>query len=154
MQLTGLDINSAKEMLRDYGLAKIENSEKLIHLYQGNPLWLKIVATQIQELEENLIELLPDATILLPEDLKDSLQQQCDRLSQAEKQTLSVLITKNQPISLVELLETTEMLPSDLLNTLQSLYCRSLIAKQKNLYSMPSILKEHYRENQSRLNVV
>lgn len=72
--------------------------------------------------------------------MKDSLQQQCDRLSQAEKQTLSVLITKNQPISLVELLETTEMFPSDL----QSLYRRSLIAKQENFYSMPSILKEYY----------
>lgn len=147
LQLTGLDLNTAREMLRDYGFAKIENLEKLIHLYQGNPLWLKIVVTQIQELAENLIELLPDDTILLPEDLKDSLQQQCDRLSQPEKQILSVLATKNKPISLVQLLETTETPPSYLLNTLQSLCRRSLIKKQENLYSVPSVLKEYYRES-------
>ncbi len=76
--------------------------------YQGNPLWLKSVASQIQELEENLIELLPDDAILLPEDLKDILQETSDRLSQPEKQTLSLLATKNQPISLAQLLETTQ----------------------------------------------
>ena len=154
LQLTGLDIKSAKEILINYGLAKIEHSEKLIHLYQGNPLWLKIVATQIQELEESLIELLPSDIILLPEYLKDNLQQQCDRLSQAEKYTLSLLATKNQPISLAKLLETTETSPSALLNILQSLCRRSLIEKQENLYSLPSILKEYYTENKFTLNIV
>ncbi|NET46307.1 hypothetical protein [Okeania sp. SIO2B3] len=90
MQLTGLDIASATEILRDYGLVEIDNWEKLIHHYQGNPLWLKSVATQIQELGENLIELLPDDAILLPEDLKDTLQQQSDRLSETEKQILEL----------------------------------------------------------------
>ncbi|NEQ35863.1 MAG: AAA family ATPase [Okeania sp. SIO3I5] len=147
LQLTGLDVASAREILRDYGLTEIDNSEKLIHLYQGNPSWLKSVATQIQELEENLIELLPDDAILLPEDLKDNLQQQSDRLSQPEKQTLSLLATKNQPISLAQLLETTQTSPSDLLNTLQSLYRRSLIEKQENLYSVPRVLREYYIES-------
>ncbi|GGA27203.1 NB-ARC domain-containing protein [Okeania sp. KiyG1] len=49
LQLTGLDIASATEILRNYGLAEIDNWERLIHHYQGNPLWLKSVATQIQE---------------------------------------------------------------------------------------------------------
>ena len=90
----------------------------------------------------------------MPEYLKDNLQQQCDRLSQAEKYTLSLLATKNQPISLAKLLETTETSPSDLLNILQSLYRRSLIEKQENLYSLPSILKEYYTENKFTLNIV
>ncbi|MDJ0553069.1 MAG: ATP-binding protein [Microcoleaceae cyanobacterium MO_207.B10] len=154
LQMTGLDVASIKDILRDYGLTEIEKLEKLIHYYQGNPLWLKSVASQIQELEENLIELLPDDAILLPEDLKDSLQQQSDRLSQAEKQTLSLLATKNQPISLAQLLETTKMSPSDLLNTLQSLCRRSLIEKQGSLYSVPLVLREYYRESQPNLNMV
>ncbi|MGD1698967.1 NB-ARC domain-containing protein [Dapis sp. BLCC M229] len=140
LQLTGLDIASAREILIDYGLTEIDNWERLIHPYQGNPLWLKSVASQIQELEENLIELLPDDAILLPEDLKDNLQETSDRLSQAEKQTLSLLATKNQPISLAQLLETTQTSPSDLLNTLQSLCRRFLIEKQGNLYSVPPVL--------------
>ncbi|NET46308.1 hypothetical protein [Okeania sp. SIO2B3] len=54
---------------------------------------------------------------------------------------------KNQPISLAQLLETTEISPSDLLNTLQSLCRRSLIEKQENLYSVPSVLREYYIES-------
>ncbi|NEO58766.1 MAG: ATPase, partial [Okeania sp. SIO3B5] len=144
LKLTGLDIASATEILRDYGLAEIDNRERLIHLYQGNPLWLKSVATQIQEFGENLIELLPDDAILLPEDLKDTLQKQSDRISETEKQTLSLLATKNQPISLAQLLDTTQTSPSDLLNTLQSLCRRSIIEKQENLYSVPPVVREYY----------
>lgn len=154
LQLTGLDIASVREILKNYDLTEIENWEKLINLYQGNPSWLKSVATQIQEIEENLIELLPDDTILLPEDLKDTLQETSDRLSQPEKQTLSLLATKNQPISLAQLLETTQTSPSDLLNTLQSLCRRSLIEKQENLYSVPPVLREYYRESKPRFNMV
>ena len=143
LQLTGLDIASAREILRDYGLTEIDNWEKLIHPYQGNPLWLKSVASQIQELGEDLTELLPNDAILLPEDLKGILQETSDRLSQPEKQTLSLLVRKNQPISLAQLLETTETSPSDLLNILQSLCRRSLIEKQENLYSVPSVLREY-----------
>ncbi len=48
LQLTGLDIAAAGEILRDKGLTEIDNCEALIHRYQGNPLWLKSVATLIQ----------------------------------------------------------------------------------------------------------
>ncbi|NEQ28071.1 MAG: ATP-binding protein [Microcoleus sp. SIO2G3] len=63
LQLTGLDIAAGREILRDYGLAEIDNYSALIHRYQGNPLWLKSVATLIQELGGGVTELLPDDTI-------------------------------------------------------------------------------------------
>lgn len=85
LQLTGLDIAAGREILKDYGLAEIYNYSALIHRYQGNLLYLKSVATLIQELGGGVNELLPNDTILLPEDLKDVLQQQCDRLSEIEK---------------------------------------------------------------------
>ncbi|GET43242.1 WD repeat-containing protein [Microseira wollei NIES-4236] len=44
LQLTGLYIAAGREILRDYGLAEIDNYSALIHRYQGNPLWLKSVA--------------------------------------------------------------------------------------------------------------
>src|SRR4028118_1855755 len=50
LQLTGLDTAAAGEILRDKGLTEIDNCEALIHRYQGNQLWLKSVATLIQEL--------------------------------------------------------------------------------------------------------
>ncbi len=65
--------------MRDYGLEEIDNYSAMIHRYQGNPLWLKSVATLILELGESVTELLPNDTIFLPEDLKDVLEEQCDR---------------------------------------------------------------------------
>ncbi|MCL1469011.1 NB-ARC domain-containing protein, partial [Argonema galeatum] len=85
LQLTGLDTAAGREILRDKGLAEIDNYSELIHRYQGNPLWLKSVATLIQELGGCVTELLPYDTILLPEDLKDVLEEQCDRISELEK---------------------------------------------------------------------
>ena len=86
LQLKGLDIAAGWEILRDYGLEEIDNYSALIHRYQGNPLWLKSVGNLIEELGIGATELLIDDTILLPEDLKDVLQQQYDRTSELEKQ--------------------------------------------------------------------
>jgi hypothetical protein len=97
LRLTGLDIAGGREILRDNGLEEIDNWDALIQRYQGNPLWLKSVATLIQELGGGVTKLLPDDTLLLPEDLKDVLQQQCDRLSEIEKQVISLLAKESEP---------------------------------------------------------
>jgi hypothetical protein len=41
---------------------------------------------------------------MLPEDLKDVLQQQYDRTSELEKQVMSLLARENQPVNLAKLL--------------------------------------------------
>ncbi|WP_293347658.1 MULTISPECIES: NB-ARC domain-containing protein [unclassified Microcoleus] len=143
LQLKGLDIAAAGEILRDYGLAEIDNSESLIHRYQGNPLWLKSVATLIQELGGGVTELLPNDTILLPEDLKDVLQQQFDRLSELEKQVISLVAKENQPIDRAKLLENNTIPLSDLVNALQSLSRRCLIEQQESSYTIPPVLRQY-----------
>ena len=143
LQLTGLDTAAAREILRDKGLTDIDNCEALIHRYQGNPLWLKSVATLIQELGIGATELLIDDTILLPEDLKDVLQQQYDRTSELEKQVMSLLATENQPVNVANLLQNGQISSSDLLNALQSLSRRCLIEKQESLYTLPPVLKQY-----------
>jgi hypothetical protein len=57
----------------------------------------------------------------LPEDLKDVLQQQCDRLSDREKKVISLLAKESEPVNLAKLIENGTMPASDLLNALQSL---------------------------------
>jgi predicted RecB family endonuclease len=52
------------------------------------------VANLIEELGISATELLLDDTILLPEDLKDVLQQQYDRTSELEKQVMSCWLGK------------------------------------------------------------
>ncbi len=146
LQLTGLDIEAGREILIDHGLAEIDNYSELIHRYQGNPLWLKSVATLIQELGGGVTELLTDDTILLPEDLKDVLQQQCDRLSEIEKQVLSLLARESEPVNLAKLLENGTMPASDLLNVLQSLSRRCLIEQQGSFYALPLVVKQYLKE--------
>ncbi|MCC3495299.1 MAG: NACHT domain-containing protein [Microcoleus sp. PH2017_15_JOR_U_A] len=145
LQLTGLDTAAAREILRDKGLTEIDNCEALIHRYQGNPLWLKSVATLIQELGIGVAELLIDDTILLPEDLKDVLDEQFDRTSELEKQVLSLLAKENQPVNLAKLLQNGQISSSDLLNALQSLSRRCLIEKQESLYTLSPVLKQYIK---------
>jgi DNA replication protein DnaC len=145
LQLTGLDIAAGREILRDNGLEEIDNWEALIHHYQGNPLWLKSVATLIQELGGCVTELLPEDTILLPEDLKDVLQQQCDRLSEIEKQVISSLAKASEPVNLAKLIENGTMPASDLLNAMQSLSRRCLIEQQGSFYNLSLVVKQYIK---------
>ncbi|WP_226572933.1 NB-ARC domain-containing protein [Microseira wollei] len=145
LQLTGLDTAAGWEILRDKGLGEIDNYSALIHRYQGNPLWLKSVATQIIELGGCVTEFLPNDTILLPEDLKDVLQEQCDRLSEIEKQVLSLLAKESSPVNLAKLLENGTMSASDLLNALQSLSRRCLIEQQGSFYDLPPVLRQYIK---------
>ncbi|MEZ2300712.1 MAG: NB-ARC domain-containing protein [Microcoleus sp.] len=149
LQLTGLDTAAAREILRDKGLAETDDCEALIHRYQGNPLWLKSVATLMQELGISATDLLLDDTILLPEDLKDVLQQQFDRTSELEKQVLSLLATENQPVNFAKLLQNGQISSSDLLNALQSLSRRCLIEKQASLYTLSPVLKQYIKTRRS-----
>jgi hypothetical protein len=143
---TPIRILQLAEILRDKGLADIDNCEALIHRYQGNPLWLKSVATLIQELGISATELLIDDTILLPEDLKDVLQQQLSRLSEIEQQVLSLFCRESEPVNLAKLLEYGTVRSPDLLNALQSLSRRCLIEKTGNLYSLPPVLRQYIKD--------
>ncbi|MEG4998718.1 NB-ARC domain-containing protein [Microcoleus sp. B4-D4] len=143
LQLKGLDIAAGRKILIDYGLAESDNIETLIHRYQGNPLWLKSVATLIQELGGCVNQLLPNDTILLPEDLKDVLQQQFSRLSELEKQVISLLAKASDAINLTQLLENSQIPASDLVNALQSLSRRCLIEQQAKFYTISPVLRQY-----------
>ncbi|MBD1922623.1 AAA family ATPase [Microcoleus sp. FACHB-831] len=145
LKLTGLDIAAGREILRNYGLEEIESYSALIHRYQGNPLWLKSVASLILELGGCVTELLTDDIILLPEDLKDVLQQQCDRLSEIEKQVMSLLARESDAINLAKLLENSIIPSSDLPNALQSLSRRCLIEQQANFYTLLPVVKQYIK---------
>ncbi|MCT7989804.1 NB-ARC domain-containing protein [Laspinema olomoucense] len=148
LQLTGLDRTATQAILRDYGLSEIEKYSGLIPHYQGNPLWLKSVALQIQELGESITDLLPDDTILLPEDLKEVLDLQFNRLSPIEKQLLFLLAKESTPVNLAKLLENSPIEGLDLRNGLQSLLRRGLIEKIDNLYMVYPVLRQYITQKQ------
>jgi hypothetical protein len=142
LQLTGLDIAAGREILRDYGLAEVDKYEALIQRYQGNPLYLKSVATLMQELGGCVTELLSDDSVLLPEDLKDILQQQYQRLSEIEKQVMALLAKESAAVNLVKLIENSTISASDLIISLQSLARRCLIEKQGSFYALSPVVKQ------------
>jgi len=143
LRLTGLDVLAAREIFRDNGLTEIDHWDAIIQRYQGNPFWLKSIANLMQDLGECEIEVLINDTLLLPEDVKDSLQQQCDRLSEIEKQVLSLLAEKSSSVNLVKLLENSRIPSSDLINALQSLFKRCLIEQQGNCYTILPLIKQY-----------
>lgn len=91
--------------------------------------------------------LLTKDIILLPEDLKDNLQQQFNRLTEIEKQVLLLLAQENQAINLVKLTGKSQISAGDLLNVLQSLSRRGLIEQKDNFYDLIPVLKEYMISN-------
>ncbi|MBK4732242.1 AAA family ATPase [Oxynema sp. CENA135] len=143
--LTGLDSSFARQILQEQGLEPEENWESLINHYQGNPLWLKTVANFILELGLAVADVLQNQSLLLPQDLKDILQQPLSSLSEAETEVISRLGTEDD-VTLAKLLAIAQMPSSDLLDALQSLCRRCLVDKTDKVYVISSVLKQYIKE--------
>jgi NB-ARC domain len=146
LQLNSLG-ESAREVLKDKGLTEESKWTDLINHYQGNPLWLKIVATMVKDLFGGRVgELAKYETLLLPDDLRSILNSQFDRLSELEKQVMLSISNQSQPVSISQSIEFTQISPPDLFNVLQSLGRRAAIEKQESatgtLFSLQIILKK------------
>ncbi|MEG3879991.1 NB-ARC domain-containing protein [Microcoleus sp. herbarium7] len=150
LQLNGLGAE-AGEIFREKGLAEPEKWSELIDLYRGNPLWLNIVATMIQDLFGGSVsEFLSYDTLFLG-DLESLLHQQCDRLFDSEKQVISWLASEAAPVEISKFSANLELSPSALLQAVQSLGRRLLIEKvkqgEKTLFTLQPVLME-YMKNQ------
>lgn len=143
LKLMGLSHKVALKIFKDQETEVSDISQKLIKLYQGNPLWLKILATFMKDLELSSSELLLDHTIVLPEDLKESLAEQFNRLSETETEVITILARETTPVNLAKLLDNSQISSSDLLNAVQSLTRRCLIEKEEKFYTLQPILR-HY----------
>lgn len=149
LYLGGLGI-AASEILKDKGLLEDENWPTLINTYRGNPFWLKIVATTIQELFNGRVaEFLQYDILFIGEELKAILHQQFNRLSDLEKEAMYPLANAAQPVSISQLLEDTHVSPSELINAIQSLGRRSFIERNeqenKMLFTLSPVIQEYVK---------
>ncbi|MBD2014734.1 hypothetical protein H6F96_12245 [Microcoleus sp. FACHB-53] len=129
----------------------------MINAYRGNPLWLKIVATLIQDLfNGRASEYLKYKNLLLCEDLKAILNQQFQRLSAVEKEVMSCLSNQVESVSTTKLIEEIPLSPSELFSSLQSLERRSLIEKQigdnQMVFSLVPVVKQYVKTQYSHSN--
>ena len=155
LQLNGLG-GEAAEILREKGLAENEKWSELIEQYRGNPLWLKIVATMIQDLfNGSLSEFLSDDPLFLG-DLESLLHQPFNRLSESEKQVMSWLASETAPVSISKVPENLQLSRSHFLKVMQSLGRRSLVEKiqegDRTFFTLGPVLKEYVKTNYSRPN--
>ncbi|MEG4446036.1 NB-ARC domain-containing protein [Microcoleus sp. AT9_B5] len=130
LQLNGLG-PEAQEIFREKGLAEPEKWSELIDLYRGNPLWLNIVATLIQDLFGGSVsEFLSYDTLFLG-DLESLLHQHFDRLTASEQQAMGWLASTPEPADISKIPENLQLSPPELLKVMQSLGRRSLVETVK-----------------------
>jgi hypothetical protein len=151
LQLKGIDA-AAAEIFRQKSLLNPETWENLINAYRGNPLWLKIVATTIQEIFRGRVaEFLKYDMLFLGEELAATLHPQINRLSELEKNLICRLSREANSVSIEQLLQDADLSPSDLFNGLQSLGRRSLveIEEQENesLFNLCPVVRQYLISN-------
>ena len=150
LQLAGLDITEAKKLLQNQGdlQGSDRDREKLINYYAGNPLALKIVTASVRELfNGNLTEFWQTDNGLLG-DISELLQQQCDRLSNLEKDIMYCLASSRESIAIAELQEKIlgDVSPNQLLTEIQSLKQRSLVEKTRLGLTLQPVVMEFFTQ--------
>ncbi|HAZ45287.1 MAG TPA: ATPase, partial [Cyanobacteria bacterium UBA11371] len=129
LQLSGLG-EAATELLREKSLLDEERWPDLIDLYQGNPLWLKLVAQTINDLFSGRVsQYLSYDPVFLGDELTLILQQHYQRLSEIEKQAIALFNKENTPVSLPQLLDKSQVPRAELFKAIQSLVRRGIIEK-------------------------
>jgi WD40 repeat protein len=159
LQLAGLNEVEGQKICEAKGcFSEAEDAWRyLIQCYAGNPLALKIVATNIQELfGGNITEFLGKCKAVFVGDLRELLDHQFNRLSELEKEIMYWLAIHREPVSLAELEEdiVSPRATKKLLETLESLGRRALIEKSSTnftqqpvvMYSMTAQLIEQVSE--------
>ena len=146
IQLAGLTEVEGHKIFHAKGfLLSEEHLKFLMSHYRGNPLALKIVATNIQELfDGNVAQFLEQGTGIFG-DIRDLLEQQFNRLCALEKQIMYWLAINREWVSLPELRE--DIVPPvsqrELLEALESLNERSLIEKKSATFTQQPVVMEY-----------
>ncbi len=141
---------AAKEILREYELADEEAWDTLIDTYQGNPLWLALTASLIQDLFGGRVaEFLQYEGLILSEALRSQLEQQFQRLTALEQAVMAQLASETAPVALLHLSQTSRFSPFELVDAMQSLKMRFLVdakeQKKVTLFSLNPVLKQYVK---------
>ncbi|MFP5272059.1 NB-ARC domain-containing protein [Coleofasciculus sp.] len=148
LKLGGL-ADSAAELLTDKGLTDEDKWLELIKRYGGNPSWLNIIASTIQDLFNGSVHRFLSYPSLFLGDLEPRLQAQYQQLSESEKMVMLWLAHQNaadishKPAELA-------LSDSDFLKAVQSLRKRGLIEKitdnGESLFAVQALVKAYVKE--------
>jgi WD40 repeat protein/transcriptional regulator with XRE-family HTH domain len=147
-RLTGLDAAACKQLLVEKEVVGTEpDQQRLIGLYGGNPLALKIVAETIVDLFGGEIGPFLTGETVLFGSITDLLGEQFARLSALEKSVLCWLAIMREPVTLDELLGlfVTPLPRAQVLEALDAGHRRSLIesGKRPGSFTLESVVLEY-----------
>lgn len=140
LDLPGLG-SAAEGILREANLSDEKQWGQLIRIYRGNPLVLKIVASNIRELFGGSVsDFLKQRITLITSDVSFLIEQQFQRLSAAEQELLYALATIREPADVGRLQQ--ELAPN-ILQPLGSLVRRSLVEKSAAGFTLRPVVMEY-----------
>jgi WD40 repeat protein/predicted ATPase/transcriptional regulator with XRE-family HTH domain len=148
LRLTGLDASAGELLLMEKGIVSSgQEHARLVELYQGNPLALKIVAQTIVDIFGGAAgPFLAQGEVIFGE-VRDLLHQQFQRLSVLELHVVSWLAILREPVRLEELLAVFRAPhgPPPILEALDRLGRRSLIERgqQPGSFTLQAVVLEH-----------
>ncbi|MBE9006355.1 NACHT domain-containing protein [Fortiea sp. LEGE XX443] len=160
-RLTGLNQSESHSILRAKGFINIpeDRCRVLVEQYGGNPLFLQLVATTIQELfGGNIDEFIAQGTVVFG-DIRAILDQQFNRLSQLEKHMMYWLAMKQNAVSVRQLQQNTipglspRLSQRLILEAVDLLHRRSLIEQQASSFSQTPVLMEYMIERSLEENL-
>ncbi|MEG4866905.1 MULTISPECIES: hypothetical protein [unclassified Microcoleus] len=141
---------AAKDILKSQKLSDEETWSTLIDIYQGNPLWLELTATLIQELFCGRVsEFLQCEMPILDEGLQFQLSQPFGRLTAAELAVMVYLANQAEPVAVSHFFNKIQFSPSEIVNAVRSIANRFLlnaIEEEKiSLFSLNPVLKQYVK---------
>ncbi|EAW33292.1 NB-ARC domain-containing protein [Lyngbya sp. PCC 8106] len=148
LQLEGLG-EAATELLTAKKLTDKDRWLELIKLYSGNPAWLNIIASSIQDLFNGSVAQFLSYSSLFLGDLEPILQEHYQRLSESEKLVMQWLAKQETAVDISN--KPADFLSeSDFLRAIQSLRKRNLIEKALNErtsgFTLQPVMKEYVKK--------
>jgi AAA ATPase domain len=127
LALTGLS-SDAQQIFQQHQITDPDHWPQIIEYYNGNPQALHIIATLINQFFGSSAAAFTQTQPLpIPDDYKQILQQQLDRLTTKEKTVIHQIATGS--ITITDLQKSLDLSPTDIIDVLQSIDRRGLLQK-------------------------
>jgi WD40 repeat protein len=150
LNLTGLEAAAGRSVVELKGTfsGTVQNWQRLVELYGGNPLALSIAAASIRDVFQGSIPAFLAHSVFVFDDINDLLDEQFDRLSKLEQQVMYWLAIEREPVTIDELAIDILLATSrrDLFETTKSLVRRSLIEQTPQGFTQQPVVMEYLSE--------
>ncbi len=146
LRLKGLELKYAAEILKANKLADEDDFEGLIEIYRGNPLALKIVTNKIKDIFGGSVAEFLAQDITLSQDIRKLIDKEFERLSKEEIEIVRWMAILDTPVVLADLKTYLPELESKLFEALESLWQRSLLERNTEGFTLPTVVLDYLQE--------